>query len=153
MLRLVRKRNINFSLRFLGLVSAIAGAAVSGQDAALLQRYCVACHNNQSKTAGVTLQNLDFKTIGDKAELLERVLRKVKNGQMPPAGLPRPNAAATAAFTQSLEGALDAEAAAHPNLGRTGIHRLNRAEYSNAIRDVFDLDTNPGALLPVDDSG
>lgn len=131
----------------------LVGTALSGQDAALLQRYCAGCHNNQSKTAGVSLQNLDLKTIGDKAELLERVLRKVKNGQMPPAGLPRPNATVTAAFTQSLENALDAEAIAHPNLGRTGIHRLNRAEYSNAIRDVFDLDTNPGAMLPVDDSG
>lgn len=120
---------------------------------ALLQRYCVGCHNNRLKTAGVTLQGLDLSSVADKGELLERVLRKVKTGQMPPAGLPRPDAATAAGFRDWLEGALDAEAAAHPNPGRPAIHRLNRSEYSNAVRDVFDLDVNPGALLPVDDSG
>ncbi len=120
---------------------------------ALLKRYCIGCHNNRMKTAGVTLQGLDLSTVADKAELLERVLRKVETGQMPPAGMPRPDAATRAAFHDWLEGALDEEAAAHPNPGRPAIHRLNRAEYSNAVRDIFDLDVNPGALLPVDDSG
>jgi hypothetical protein len=96
---------------------------------------------------------VDPANVADRAELLERVLRKVKSGQMPPAGLPHPDAAAITAFRQTLEAALDAEAAAHPNPGRPAIHRLNRAEYSNAVRDVFDLDVNAGALLPVDDSG
>ena len=131
--------------------------AVTAQDAkthgAMLRRYCVGCHNNQVKTAGVSLQGLDLGTAGAHAELLEKALRKVKNGQMPPAGAPRPKADVTAGFTQWLEGALDAEAVAHPNPGRPGIHRLNRAEYSNAIRDIFDLDMNPGSMLPVDDSG
>ena len=120
---------------------------------ALLQRYCAGCHNNQLKTADVTLQGLDLSSVADKAELLEKVLRKVKSGQMPPAGAPRPDSAASTGFRQWLEGALDAESAAHPNPGRPVIHRLNRAEYSNAVRDVFDLDVNPGSLLPVDDSG
>jgi hypothetical protein len=84
---------------------------------------------------------------------LERVLRKVKTGQMPPAGMPRPDAASAAEFRESLESELDAEASAHPNPGRPAIHRLNRAEYSNAVRDVFDLDVNSTSLLPVDDSG
>ena len=126
------------------------GATANG---ALLQKYCAGCHNNRLKTAGVSLQGLDPANAGDKAELLERVLRKVKSGQMPPAGLPRPDAAARTGFVQWLEGALDAESAAHPNPGRPAIHRLNRAEYSNAVRDVFYLDVNAGALLPVDDSG
>ena len=119
----------------------------------MLQKYCVGCHNNKLKTAGVSLQGLDPAAVADKGELLERVLRKIKTGQMPPAGLPRPDATVKAGFIQSLEGALDAESAAHPNPGRPAIHRLNRAEYSNAVRDVFDLDINAGALLPVDDSG
>jgi cytochrome c551/c552 len=137
-----------------GITVSLTSAQTGGTgSAALLQRYCVGCHNNRQKTAGVTLQGLDPANVGDKAELLERVLRKVKTGQMPPAGLPRPDSAAAAGFSQGLEGALDAEAAAHPNPGRPSIHRLNRAEYSNAVRDVFDLDVNAGALLPVDDSG
>ncbi len=120
---------------------------------ALLTQYCVVCHNDQKRTAGVTLQGLDLSSIGDHAQLLERVLRKVAAGQMPPAGMPRPNAARMAEFSKWLVGALDAEAAAHPNPGRPAIHRLNRAEYSNAIRDVFGLDINAGTQLPVDDSG
>ena len=139
---------------FLGIAAPLANAQTGAPASqALLRRYCVGCHNNQLKTAGVTFQGLDLSGVADKAELLERVVRKVKSGQMPPPGLPRPDAAAAAQFVQWLEGALDADAAAHPNPGRPAIHRLNRAEYSNAVRDVFDLDINAGALLPVDDSG
>ncbi|MEO8052739.1 MAG: DUF1592 domain-containing protein, partial [Acidobacteriota bacterium] len=119
----------------------------------LLNHYCVVCHDNQKRTADVTLQGLDAGKIGDNARLLERVLRKVKAGQMPPAGMPRPDAAHMAAFSNWLETSLDAEAAARPDAGRPAVHRLNRAEYSNAIRDIFALDLNPVAQLPVDDSG
>lgn len=121
--------------------------------AALLKTYCATCHSNRLKTADVTLEGMDLSTFTGKAEVLEKVLRKIKSGQMPPAGMPHPDAATAAAFTQFLESGLDAEAAAHPNPGRPAIHRLNRAEYSNAIRDIFDLDITPGAMLPVDDSG
>jgi len=133
----------------IGITVCLADA----QDGALLQKYCVGCHNNKLKTADVTLQGLDPAGVADKGELLERVLRKIKTGQMPPAGLPHPDVTVKAGFIQSLEGALDAESAAHPNPGRPAIHRLNRAEYSNAVRDVFDLDINAAALLPGDDSG
>jgi mono/diheme cytochrome c family protein len=125
----------------------------SASASALVTQYCVVCHDNQKRTAGVTLQELDLSSIGDHAELLERVLRKVAAGQMPPAGMPRPNTARMAEFSKWLETSLDAEAAAHPNPGRPAIHRLNRAEYSNAIRDVLALDINAGSQLPVDDSG
>src|SRR5580700_5422625 len=100
--------------------------APTPENQALVKRYCVGCHNNQLKTAGVTLQGLDLSAVADRGELLERVLRKVKTGQMPPAGLPRPDAAAGKDFRDWLEGALDAEGAAHPNPGRPAIHRLNR---------------------------
>jgi mono/diheme cytochrome c family protein len=127
------------------------GAAAANQ--AMLQEYCSLCHNDSLKTAGVSLEGLDLSSVSGKADVLEKVLRKVKAGQMPPAGLPRPDAATAASFTQWLETSLDNEALLHPDPGRPAIHRLNRAEYSNAIRDIFDLDMSFGALLPVDDSG
>jgi len=128
-----------------------AGNAVAYQD--LVQQYCAVCHDDQQRTGGVTLKGLKLDTVSGKQQVLERVLRKVKAGQMPPPGMPRPEPAVMAGFSKWLESSLDAEAAAHPNPGRPAIHRLNRAEYSNAIRDIFALDTNPGSLLPVDDSG
>ena len=140
-------------LAFFGLIP-VGLRAQTPANRPLTQRYCFACHNEQVKTAGVSLAGLDVTTgVGDKAELLEKVLRKVKNGQMPPVGAPRPDAALASAFVRSLESALDAEGAANPNPGHPAPHRLNRAEYSNAIRDIFDLDVKAGGLLPVDDSG
>jgi mono/diheme cytochrome c family protein len=120
---------------------------------ALVDQYCMGCHNDTLRTGGVTLRAVDFTKAGDHAEVLERVLRKVRSGEMPPAGKPRPDAATASAFTAWLESALDQSAAAHPNPGRPAIHRLNRAEYSNAIRDLLALDIKPGAWLPIDDSG
>jgi len=136
-------------------VVAPSGMGQTPSDASvLLKQYCVACHDNVKRTAGVTLQGLDLTKIADNAPLLEKVLRKVKTGQMPPAGMPRPDAAHRGAFGTWLEASLDAETAAHPNPGRpAAVHRLNRAEYSNAIRDILALDINPGSQLPVDDSG
>ncbi|HTB11493.1 MAG TPA: DUF1592 domain-containing protein [Bryobacteraceae bacterium] len=133
--------------------SAPTVQTASAANQALIQRYCVGCHNNKLKTAGVTLQGLDLTSVASNGELLEKVLRKIKTGQMPPAGMPRPAAASAAPFREWLEGELDAEASAHPNPGRPAIHRLNRAEYSNAVRDVFDLEVDTSSLLPVDDSG
>ncbi len=120
---------------------------------ALTNKYCLACHNDKSKTAGVSLQGLDAANVGDNAAVWEKVLRKISAKQMPPAGLPHPDDATAKAFTASLETELDHFAALHPNPGRPTIHRLNRAEYSNAIRDLLALDINPGASLPADDSG
>src|SRR5256885_5380232 len=112
---------------------------------ALTDQYCVACHNHKAATAGVALDGLDFSNAGANAGVLEKVLRKVRTGEMPPAGLPRPAAAVSASFIKSLEEALDRAAAAGPNPGRPAVHRLNRAEYSNAIRDVLAVDIQPGS--------
>ena len=111
------------------------------------------CHSQALKTAGVVLEGIDLSNAGANAPTLEKALRKVRTGEMPPAGMPRPPADAVVEFTKSLEGALDRAAAAHPNPGRTAIHRLNRAEYSNAIRDLLAVDIKPGDMLPGDDSG
>jgi hypothetical protein len=136
------------------ITGALAGAAPtlpSGRD--LLQRYCVGCHNDKLHTAGVSLENIDLENVGGHAATWERVLRKVSKNEMPPAGLPHPDASASAAFTSALEDALDRASAANPNPGRPAVHRLNRAEYSNAIRDLLAVNIKPGSLLPVDDSG
>jgi uncharacterized protein DUF1592/uncharacterized protein DUF1588/uncharacterized protein DUF1585/uncharacterized protein DUF1587/uncharacterized protein DUF1595 len=119
----------------------------------VVNQYCIFCHSKELKTAGVVLEGLDFSQIGPNAPVLERVLRKVRTGEMPPAGMPRPDAALTGRFTNWLVAALDRDAAAHPNPGQPTIRRLNRAEYSNAVRDLLALDIHPGDLLPVDDSG
>jgi hypothetical protein len=118
-----------------------------------VDQYCVVCHNQKSATAGVALNGIDFDHVGSNAALLERVLRKFRSGEMPPAGMPRPAVPVAAAFTKSLADSLDQAAAGNPNPGRPAVHRLNRAEYSNAIRDVLALDIQPGSALPVDDSG
>src|ERR1700674_4147843 len=122
-------------------------------QSALVKQYCVGCHNQKVSTAGVSLQGLDLSKVGDRASVWERALRKVRSGQMPPTGLPRPDAAATASFTKSLETSLDQAAAANPNPGRPAVHRLNRAEYSNAIRDLLAKDIDVDSLLPADDAG
>lgn len=120
---------------------------------ALVKQYCVTCHNDKLKTAGVSLEGLDISKAGEDSAVWEKVLRKVASSQMPPAGLPHPDAAAAKAFTTYLQSNLDQYAVTHPDPGHPVIHRLNRAEYSNTIRDLFALDINAGANLPADDSG
>ena len=119
----------------------------------LVDQYCTTCHNQEMKTGGVSLEALDLTHVGGSADVLEKVVRKVRSGQMPPAGMPRPAAAAASSFVKWLEDALDRNAALNPNPGRPVVHRLNRAEYSNAIRDLLALDIKAGSTLPVDDSG
>ena len=120
---------------------------------AMLEEYCVGCHNQKARTADVSVEGLNFTDVSQDAAVWEKVLRKVRTGQMPPAGMPHPKAPEVTAFVTWLEGALDRTAAANPNPGRPSAHRLNRAEYSNAIRDLLAVDIKPGRALPVDDSG
>jgi mono/diheme cytochrome c family protein len=157
----MRKRRLQLGLVFFigALAILYSGSSSRAQRAnrraqrALIEENCVVCHNQKSKTAGVSLQGLNFNSVGDNAELWEKVLRKVRTGQMPPPGAPRLEAPDMASFVNWLEGALDRAARLNPNPGRPAIHRLNRAEYSNAIRDLLAVDIKPGAALPVDDSG
>ena len=139
------------------MIALAARAAFAWQQLAdaraLVNQYCASCHNDKLKTAGVSLDGLDIAKAGENADVWEKVLRKVSANQMPPAGLPHPDAAVSKAFTDYLRGELDRYAAAHPDPGHPVIHRLNRAEYSNTIRDLLALDINPGAQLPADDSG
>ncbi len=120
---------------------------------ALLDQYCVTCHNARAKTAGLMLDESDLSNLPAGAEVWEKVIRKLRGDAMPPPGLPRPDKAARDGFVSWLETSLDRAAAAHPDPGRTAVHRLNRAEYANAIRDLLALEIDGASLLPPDDSG
>jgi mono/diheme cytochrome c family protein len=119
---------------------------------ALLDRYCVTCHNGRRKTAGLELDALDISQVGERGETWEKVLRMVRTRAMPPPGMPRPNKEGYEALASYLETSLDGAIAAHPNPGRPALHRMNRAEYTNAIRDLLAVDIDPRAMLPADDS-
>ncbi len=120
---------------------------------AVIDKYCVTCHNDKAKTGGLTLENLDLDRIPADADIWEKVIRKVRVGMMPPQGLPRPDQATRDGLISWLQTTLDRASAANPNPGRPLVHRLNRTEYANAIRDLLALDVDSASLLPPDDSG
>src|SRR5262245_24632615 len=141
---------------------ALAGAARAPQtdaplpsdDSAFVSRNCVTCHSDRLKTGGLSLQAIVSAPVADHADIWEKVARKLRSGEMPPSTVRvRPDPQAASALVGRLEESLDRAAAAHPNPGRAPVHRLNRAEYSNAIRDLLHVDVRPGEWLPVDDSG
>ena len=135
--------------------------AASAQDSAaqarsarvLLDRYCVGCHNQRLRTAGLELDAIDTSVVGDAADVWEKVVAKLRAGAMPPAGRPRPDDAIRREVVSSLQAQLDHAAATNPDPGRTAaLHRLNRTEYGNAIRDLLALDIDVASLLPGDDA-
>ena len=121
-------------------------------DRSLLDRYCVTCHNERLRTAGLMLDRVDLDDLGASAPVLEAVVRKLRSGQMPPAGRPRPDQVLLDAFRASLVTALDDFWTAHPDPGRVSVRRLNRTEYVNAIRDLLALEIDGANLLPADTS-
>jgi hypothetical protein len=127
-----------------------ATTASSNRD--VLDKYCVTCHNQRLKTGGLTLDARDLSNVSADAEIWEKVVRKLSAGLMPPPGAPRPDQATVQHLISTLESQLDRAAETNPNPGRPMLHRLNRAEYANAIRDLLALDVDPSALLPPDDS-
>ncbi len=133
--------------------SRVASAAPEGPSRALLDRYCVTCHNERLLTGGLALDDVDLGRVDAHAEVLEKVVRKLRAGQMPPPGRPRPDGASVEAFTVSLESALDRVAAAAPNPGRVASRRLNRVEYVNAVEDLLALRVDGAELLPGDMAG
>jgi hypothetical protein len=122
-------------------------------DRSLLDRYCVSCHNSKLKTAGLALDAVNLAQPDAHAEILEKVVRKLRTGQMPPAGRPRPDGQMAVTFVSALESSLDAVAKRLPDPGRLPIHRLNRTEYVNAIRDFLDLEIDGASMLPSDTPG
>ena len=118
----------------------------------LLGRYCATCHNEQLRTGGLVLSTLDVGKAGQEPEVWEKVVKKLRTGAMPPEGMPRPDESTYDAFAGYLEAQLDRAAAAHPNPGRPVLQRLNRVEYTNAVRDLLAVDIDGETLLPADDS-
>jgi hypothetical protein len=127
-----------------------SGNAISPQRD-LLDEYCVTCHNQTLRTAGLMLDKMDVDHPAQGAETWEKVIRKLRGGMMPPQGNPRPDETAKFAFIKYLETSIDRAAAAKPTPGRSPLHRLNRTEYGNAIHDLLDLDVDVSSLLPADD--
>ena len=121
-------------------------------DAAFVKQYCIGCHNSRANAGGLALDTLNPLNVAGHAEAWEKVVRKLRTGAMPPDGAPKPAPAARQTFTTALETALDAAAARRLDPGAPALHRLNRTEYSNAIRDLLALDVDVTALLPPDDS-
>jgi hypothetical protein len=117
----------------------------------MLDQYCVVCHNQQAKTAGLMLDKMDLNHLEDGAQTWEKVILKLRGGMMPPQGRPRPPQAAVESFVNWLETSIDTTATARTNPGRSPLHRLNRTEYGNAIHDLLALDINVTDLLPADD--
>jgi hypothetical protein len=143
------------------LAAAIVTLAVMPGDAqqvpapqkpALLNQYCITCHNQRLKTAGLLLDTMDPQQVGKDAAAWEKVVRKVRTGMMPPAGARRPDRGALDAFAADLEGRLDRAATPAASLEAPSLHRLNRTEYANAIRDLLALDVDVETLLPSDSS-
>jgi hypothetical protein len=128
----------------------IANATSAVSERALIDQYCVPCHNQRLKTANLMLDQLDLAQIHDHAEIWEKVVRKLRAGMMPPSGMKRPDAPALEAMVSSLEKELDRDTV--PHLPPPGMHRLNRTEYTNAIRDVLGLQVDATKFLPPDDS-
>jgi hypothetical protein len=127
-------------------------AAPAPPASALLTQYCVTCHNGRLKTAGLALDALSLDRVGGDAETWEKVVVKVRSGMMPPSGARRPERGALDAFAADLETRLDKASAPGAGLDAPSMHRLNRTEYANAIRDLLALDVDVSVLLPADAS-
>jgi hypothetical protein len=121
-------------------------------NAAFLKQYCLGCHSDRARMGSLSLESHDPTRVDGSVDMWEKVLQKVRSGMMPPDTAPKPAAAARASFIAALEAQLDRAALAHPDPGTPALHRLNRAEYANAIRDLLAVDIDVTAMLPPDDS-
>ena len=145
----------------LGLAALLPAAAQQAQNSAsdatahrqTLQIYCVGCHSGPTPFAGLNLEPLDFAKLEDNGAIWEKMIRKLRDRQMPPAGMPKPDDATMQALISYIETGRDRLAEVKPNPGRTTLHRVNRTEYANAIRDLLALEIDVADLLPADDIG
>ena len=135
-----------------GQETSIPIAAAATQHRGLLNRYCVTCHNERLKTADLLLDKVDVENVPQMADVWEKIIRKLRTQMMPPAGMPRPVDSDYDSLATYLETEIDRAASANPNPGRPTIRRLNRTEYTNAIRDLLGIEVDGNSLLPTDES-
>jgi hypothetical protein len=128
-------------------------SAPAATHRATLDLYCVGCHSGPTPFAGLNLEALNTSNLEENGAIWEKLLRKLRNREMPPAGMPRPDPAAYEALVKFIETERDRLAEVKPNPGRPTLHRLNRAEYANVIRDLLALEIDVAELLPADDAG
>src|SRR6266850_1178420 len=134
------------------LLADVAFAQNADHYRAVINQYCVSCHNDRAKTAGVSFEKLDFTKVAANSDIWEKAVRKVRVGMMPPQGAAQPDDATRRDLVSWLVTELDRAAAGDPNPGHPLLHRLNRVEYGNAIRDLLGLEVDPAVLLPPDDA-
>lgn len=125
----------------------------SAAERALIDQYCVGCHNQKAKMGGLALDQVDLSRAGNNAETLEKVIRKLRAGMMPPANAKRPDPATYEALASSIEKSVDQAARVKPVVVPPGVHRVNRAEFANSVRDLLGIEIDPAEFLPVDDAG
>ena len=128
-----------------------ASSTAAVPDAALVQKYCLTCHSARVKTGGLALEGMNPAEAAAHSDVWEKVVMKLRGGMMPPQGMPRPDEATLEAFAVSLEQTLDRGAQGAIKPGYKPVHRLNRTEYGNAVRDLLDLQVDVTDLLPADD--
>src|SRR5712691_9456834 len=159
---MIRTRALASIGMFLAGAVLLPAAALQAQNSpstaaavhrATLEQYCMGCHGGPTPFAGLNLQPLDASDLEANGTVWEKVLRKLRNREMPPAGMPRPDAATYEVLVKYIETERDRLAEAKPNPGRPTLHRLNRTEYANAIRDLLALEIDVSELLPADDIG
>ena len=124
----------------------------AASEQAVVTRYCVTCHNERAKAGGLSLEKLSVSSVGAQTDVWEKVVQKLHANLMPPPDRPRPDQSTLKNLLSFLETSLDRAADAKPDPGRTeALHRLNRAEYRNAVRDLLAFDIDVSAMLPADD--
>ncbi|HEY6362865.1 MAG TPA: DUF1587 domain-containing protein, partial [Vicinamibacterales bacterium] len=128
-------------------------SAAATAHRATLDKYCVTCHSGATPLAGLRLDNVDTANLETNGATWEKLARKLRNREMPPAGMPRPDAATYDAIVRYIETGRDRLAETRPNPGRRTVHRLNRTEYGNAVRDLLALEIDVAEMLPADDIG
>src|SRR5580704_5177650 len=139
-------------LACMALSAVAANAATENPAREVVNKYCVSCHNEKLKTAGLALDRVDAEKPYNSQETWEKVIVKLRSRAMPPPKLPRPDNATYDKVAAYLESEIDRAAAAHLNPGHSaGLHRLNRTEYANAVRDLIAVDVDAQAMLPPDE--
>src|SRR5439155_23316930 len=137
------------------VIVAVIALAQSNETAldsqrATVNQYCAGCHNDKLKSGGFSWTEVDLAHPERSAERVEKVIRKVRSGMMPPAGASRPDFTKLKAFASGLEARIDEAAARQPYIDAPDLHRVNRTEYRNSVRDLLGIDVDVTELLPPD---